>query len=95
MKTFIIQREIPGASELSEAELAGIAKASAEAMAKLDRPYNWIHTYVAGDRFYCVHQAENAEDVKEHARLGGFPCDGVTEITSTFDESWAARLQPA
>lgn len=95
MKTFVIERNIPGASQLSEQELAGIAKASHEAMGQLNRPYEWVHTYVAGDRFLCVHRAESAEDVKEHARLGGFPCDGVTEITATFDESWASRLQPA
>jgi hypothetical protein len=92
MKTFLIERSIPGAGNMSEEELAGIAKASNEAMAKLGRPYEWIHTYVGGDKFLCVHRAERAEDVKEHARLGGFPCNGVTEVATTFDGSWADRV---
>ena len=95
MKTFVIERTIPGAGELSEAELAGIAKASNEAMAKLDRPYRWIHTYVAGDKFLCVHQAEDAEACRQHACLGGFPVDQVTEVASTFDGSWAGRAVAA
>ena len=95
MKTFIIERTIPGAADLSEAELAGIAKASNEAMAKLDQPYGWIHTYVAGDRFLCVHQAEDAEACRQHACLGGFPVDTVTEVATTFDGSWSERAVPA
>jgi Protein of unknown function (DUF4242) len=95
MKTFMIERSIPGAGSMSEQELAGIAKASVDAMNELGRPYEWVHTYVGGDKFVCVHRAENAEDVKEHARLGGFPCNGITEVANTFDASWAARAAAA
>jgi hypothetical protein len=82
MKTFIIEREIPGAAGLSEEELSGIASTSCDAVATLDRPYRWLHSYVAGDKFYCVHQAESAEDVREHARIGGFPVDAVVEVAA-------------
>ena len=57
MKRFIIEREIPGASELTEADLAEISKTSNAAVASLGVPYNWINSYVAGDKVYCVHEA--------------------------------------
>jgi hypothetical protein len=85
MKTFIIEREIPGAAGLSEEELTGIAKASCDAMSSLDRPYRWLHTYVAGDKFYCVHSAGSEDDVREHARIGGFPVNAVTEVAAVVD----------
>jgi Protein of unknown function (DUF4242) len=55
MKRFIIEREIPGASELSESELGEISKKSKTAMASLGVPYRWVKSYVAGDKIYCVH----------------------------------------
>jgi hypothetical protein len=84
MKRFIIEREIPGASELTEAELAEISKTSNAAVASLDVPYHWVNSYVAGDKVYCVHEAEDAEAVLEHARRGGFPADKVTVVASEF-----------
>ena len=94
MKTFIIEREIPGAAGLSEQELAGIAKASCDAMSSLDRPYRWLHSYVAGDKFYCVHSAASEDDVREHARIGGFPADAVVEVAAVVD-SGGPRGLPA
>jgi hypothetical protein len=88
MKTFIIEREIPGASQLTEDELRGIARVSNEAVAGLGRPYRWEHSYVAGDKIYCVHSADSAEDILEHARCGGFPANSVTEVAHVFDAAW-------
>jgi Protein of unknown function (DUF4242) len=87
MKTFIIERELPGAAALSEEELGGIAQASCDAITELDRPYRWLHSYVAGDKLYCVHVAESADDIREHARIGGFPVDTVTEVTAVVGSS--------
>jgi hypothetical protein len=94
MKTFIIEREIPGAAGLSEEELAGIATTSCDAVSTLDRPYRWLHSYVAGDKFYCVHQAESADDVREHARIGGFPVDTVEEVAAVVG-SQGPRSMPS
>src|SRR5215218_43359 len=78
MKRFIIEREIPGASELTEAQLAEISKTSNAAVASLGVPYNWITSYVAGDKVYCVHEADDAETILEHARRCRFPANMVT-----------------
>ena len=69
MRRFIIEREIPGAGGLSQEELTNIARTSNEAVASLGVPYTWVNSYVAGDKIYCVHEAEDAETIIEHARL--------------------------
>jgi Protein of unknown function (DUF4242) len=94
MKTFIIEREIPGASELSHEELRGITNTSNDAVASLEKPYKWLHSYVAGDKVYCVHQAESPDVVLEHSARGKFPANLVAEIANVFD-STGVRGMPA
>ena len=84
MKRYIIEREIPGASELTEAELAGITAKSNDVVASLDVPYRWITSYVAGDKIYCIHEADDEDAIREHARRGGFPADAVTVVSGEF-----------
>jgi hypothetical protein len=85
MKTFLIEREIPGASELSLDDLRGITSTSNDAVSSLNKPYKWLHSYVAGDKVYCVHQADNADVIREHAQRGGFPANLVVEVANVFD----------
>jgi hypothetical protein len=87
MPTFLVEREIPGASKLTCDELRGITQTSNDAVAALSRPYTWRHSYVAGDKIYCVHEAQTAADIREHARRGGFPANLVSEITAVFDST--------
>lgn len=89
MPQFVIERNIPGASALSAEDLQAISAKSNAAVAGLEVPYKWITSYVAGDKFYCVHEAESAEAVYEHARAGGFPADKVTEIVAIIDATTA------
>ena len=86
MPTYLIEREIPGASQLTDDEIRGITTKSNDVVAGLERPYTWHHSYVAGDKIYCVHEAESAEVILEHARRGGFPANLVAEV--------AARVRP-
>jgi len=92
MPTYIIEREVPGASELTDDELRGITQKSNEVVAGLGRPYTWRHSYVAGDKLYCVHEAASADDVLEHARTGGFPANLVAEVSAVFDSSGPREL---
>lgn len=82
MPTFIVERNIPGASKLSPEELSKISAKSNDVVDGLGVPYRWITSYVAGDKFYCVHEAEDADTVRRHAREGGFPADAVTEVAA-------------
>jgi hypothetical protein len=60
---------------------------SNDAVASLEKPYKWLHSYVAGDKVYCVHEVEDADVIREHARVGGFPANLVAEIASVFDST--------
>ena len=90
MQRFIIEREIPGAADLTMEQLAEVAKTSNAAVASLGVPYNWINSFVAGDKVYCVHEAEDAETIREHARRGGFPANKVTLVANEFGPQTAA-----
>ncbi|MDF1602407.1 DUF4242 domain-containing protein [Nocardioides sp. YIM 152315] len=91
MTRFIIEREIPGASMLTPAELAGIAQASNDVVAELDVPYTWVNSYVAGDKIYCVHETDDVATVLEHARRGGFPANTVSVVAHEFGPHSAAQ----
>jgi hypothetical protein len=84
MQRFLIEREIDGASDLTEAQLAEIARTSNAAVESLGVPYTWVTSYVAGDKIYCLHEADDAETVLEHARRGGFPADVVSVVANEF-----------
>lgn len=90
MPRFIIEREIPGASDLTLEQLAEIARTSNNAVDSLGVPYNWVNSYVAGDKVYCVHEAEDAETIREHARRGGFPANKVTMVANEFGPQTAS-----
>jgi hypothetical protein len=89
MPKYIIEREVPGASNLSAAELQAIAQTSNDALKEMAEPYHWVQSFVAGDKIYCVHIAPDAETVRKHARLGGFPANSVTEVKATIDPTTA------
>ncbi len=82
MKRFIIEREIPGVSTLSDAELAEISEKSTSAMASLGVPYRWVNSYIAGDKIYCVHEADDEYVVREHARRCGLPAHTVSVVVT-------------
>ena len=93
MQRFLIEREIDGASELTEAQLASIAQTSNQAVASLGVPYTWVTTYVAGDKLYCLHETDDSETVLEHARRGGFPADLVSVVANEFGPQTAEKVQ--
>lgn len=84
MATFVIERNIPGASKLTAEQLREIACSSNQVVEGLGVAYTWHHSYVAGDKIYCVHETDDAETIHEHARRGGFPADVVVEVASVI-----------
>jgi hypothetical protein len=89
MPKFIIERNIPQAGNFSIEELRNISKKSREALCKLGTEIQWIHSYVAGDKVYCIYMAPSEELILEHARLGGFPANSITQISAIIDLSTA------
>jgi len=84
MPMFLVERNIPGADTLTREELRDISAKSNEVVAGLGVPYVWHRTYAAGDKLYCIHEADNAKAIFEHAKNGGFPADLVAEIKNIF-----------
>ncbi|HCL83373.1 MAG TPA: DUF4242 domain-containing protein [Chitinophagaceae bacterium] len=85
MKKFVIERNLPGAGNLSPEELQSISQTSCEVVSQLGKPYHWIQSFVTDDKIYCIHIAENEEVVREHARLGRFPINTVAEVKAVID----------
>ena len=84
MPMFVIERNVPGASKLSRDELKAISSKSCDVVAGLGKPYKWVTSYVAGDKIYCIHEADSADVVRQHAKEGGFPADKVTDVAAVI-----------
>ncbi len=85
MPKFVIEREIPGAGNLSAQELRGISQKSCGVLQEMGTQIQWIQSYVTNDKIYCVYIAENEAMVREHAQKGGFPANLVAEVKSVID----------
>ncbi|GAB3537793.1 hypothetical protein GCM10027443_31420 [Pontibacter brevis] len=92
MPKYVIEREVPGAGNLSAAELKGISQTSCGVLSNLGPQIQWVHSYVTGDKIYCVYNAPNEEMVREHARQGGFPANSVSEVKAIIDPVTAEEM---
>ena len=89
MKKYIIEREIPGVDRMGENDLSGAAKTSNAALAQLAPKVQWVQSYIAKDKTFCVYLADNEDSVREHARISGFPANKITEVTGMIDPTTA------
>ncbi len=88
MKTYIIERDIPGVGGLDAQQKAGAAAKSNEVLAQLAPKVKWRHSFLAKDKTFCVYEAENEAVILEHARLSGFPANKITEVAGMLDPSF-------
>jgi hypothetical protein len=91
MKKFIIERKLPGAGSMTPDELQQLSKASNGVITVLGKPYVWIQSFVTEDKLYCIHEAENEDAIREHAKCGDFPINRVEEIVTVIDPSTAGK----
>ncbi len=89
MPKYVIEREIPGAGNLTKADLQGISAKSCAVLRDLGPSIQWVESYVTDHKIYCVYIAPNEALVREHARLGGFPANAVTEVRARIDATTA------
>lgn len=85
MPKYLIERDLPGAGDLSPEDLQGIAQKSCGVLTQLGTSIQWVHSYVTDDKVYCVYIAPNAEKIREHAQQGGFPADRISEVKTVID----------
>ncbi len=89
MPKYVIEREIPGAGNLSADQLKGISQTSCGVLSKLGPEIQWVHSYVTSDKIYCVYNAPNEEMIREHASQGGFPANSVSKVSTIIDPTTA------
>ena len=89
MPKFVIEREIPGAGNLTPEQLKAISQTSCGVLSNMGPQIQWVHSYVTDDKIYCVYIAPNEEMVREHAKQGGFPANKVSKVAEIIDPATA------
>ena len=89
MPKFVIEREIPGAGNLSDAELHEISRKSVNVLKEMGPGIQWLHSYVTGDKIYCVYLAPDEATIREHAKRGGFPANRISAVRRLVDPTTA------
>jgi hypothetical protein len=89
MPKFVIEREVPGAGNLSDAELREISQKSVRVLTEMGSEIQWLHSYVTGDKVYCIYLASNEAIIHEHARRVGLPANRVSAVRRLIDPTCA------
>jgi len=89
MPKFVIERDIPGAGKIPAADLKAISQKSCGVLSRMGPQIQWLHSYVTGDKIYCVYIAPDEKAVREHAAQGGFPANRVSAVTTIIDPTTA------
>ena len=89
MPKYVIEREVPGAGKMNPQELVALSQKSCSVLDQMGPRIQWVHSYVAGDKIYCIYNAANEELVREHASKGGFPANKITKVDHIIDPTTA------
>ena len=89
MPKYVIERELPGAGDLSADELKSISQTSCSVLNKLGPGIQWLQSYVTDDKIYCVYIAPNRELIEQHASQGGFPANVISQVKTVIDPTSA------
>ncbi len=89
MPKYVIEREIPGAGDMSADERRAVAQKSNGVLHTLGPGISWDHSYVTADKIYCVYNSDSEDKIREHAAQGGFPADIINKIVAVIDPSTA------
>lgn len=89
MKMYVIEREIPDLGKFTPEQLKSASQTSCGVLKSMGPKIEWIHSYVTGNKMYCIYRAENAELIKEHAQKGGFPANSIVEVSDIISPATA------
>jgi hypothetical protein len=89
MRRFVIERDIPKVGSFEREQLKGAAAKSNEVLAQLAPDVQWIHSYVAGDKTFCIYMAKDEAVIRKHAEMSGFPANKITEVRKMIDPTTA------
>lgn len=85
LRKFIIERDIPSVGSLEREQLRDAAAKSNEVLRQLGPDIQWVESYVAGDKTFCVYLAKDEAIIRRHAEISGFPASNITEILKMID----------
>lgn len=85
MQKYVIERDLPGAGDFTQAQLSDVARKSREVLREMGPDIQWIQTFVTDDKLYCLYFASDEARLLEHARRGGFPADSISAVRSVID----------
>lgn len=89
MPKYVIEREVPGAGNLSDAQLREISQKSLKVLKELGSEIQWLHSYVTGDKVYCIYLAPDEAIIQEHAKLVGLPSNRISAVRRLIDPTTA------
>lgn len=89
MPKYIIEREIPNIGSVSPQEAVGIAQKSCSVLAELGPQIQWVESYVAANKTYCVYIAPSEDLIRQHAAKSGFPANTISEVKAVIDPTTA------
>ena len=89
MPKYVIERELPGAGNLTDAQIQGISQKSSQVLDRLGPQIQWVESFVTDDKIYCIYISPNKEMIEKHAAEGGFPANKISEIKRTIDPTSA------
>ena len=95
MPKYVIERELPGAGDLSPEQLQAVAQKSCDVLLKMGPQIQWVQSYVTDDKIYCVYYAANEQLIREHAEKGGFPANRISKVEDIIDPSTAEPYAPS
>lgn len=91
LRTFIIERDIPKVGSLDQSQLSAAASKSNQVLGQLGADIQWVHSYVAGDKTFCVYRAKDESVIRKHAEISGFPASKITEVQRVIDPTTASK----
>ena len=85
LNRYIIERDIPEVGSMDRAQLAAAAAKSNEALAQLAPDCQWVESFVAAEKTFCIYLAKDEETVRRHAEISGFPATRITPVRKMID----------
>jgi hypothetical protein len=89
MPKYVIERELPGAGQLSREQLQAVSQTSCGVLRNLGPEIQWLHSYVTDDKIYCIYMAPDENLIRKHATQGGFPANRISQIRTMIDPTTA------
>lgn len=89
MKTYVIEREIPGVGQFTPEQLRAVSQSSCTILKEMGPQIQWVHSYVTGNKLFCIYKAASEELIRQHAKKGGFPANVITEVSSIISPATA------